>query len=155
MENNSCSKKCVGKLMFAAIPVFIFIFAADFLVHGIWLKPVYEQTAALWRTEAEMQQYIGFCLAYHALLALLITVLYRKCSQAYSAVSVGNEKPCSIKGGMCFGVAIGLLLAILDAKAYIYMPISSELAIKWFLSGMLNGIGSGLILSFVFSRCKQ
>lgn len=156
MENNSCNnEKCVGKWMFAAVPVFLFIFAADFLVHGVWLKPLYEQTAALWRTEAEMQGYMGYCLALHALLALLITALFRKCKQACTPVPADGKKPCPVKGGLCFGITIGLLLAVLDAKAYIYMPISGELAIKWFFSGMLNGIGSGLILSFLFSRCKK
>lgn len=142
---NSCAKKCVGKWLLASLPVFIFTFAADFLIHGIWLEPLYKQTAAMWRSEAEMQQYFPLCILFHVMQAVLITALFNKCRG-------GCENVCIVKNGLCFGVIMGLFLAALHSSAYIYMPIPGEMAVKWFISGIVNGIGSGLILAVIFKK---
>ena len=52
---------------------------------------------------------------------------------------------------MCFGIKIGLLLGIWNAGAYVYLPIPQQLAIAWFFTGLVEGIGAGIILGIV---CK-
>ncbi|MDE3017351.1 MAG: hypothetical protein KGI29_10625, partial [Pseudomonadota bacterium] len=58
MDNNTncCPvKNGLGKLMCSVLPVFVFLLAAGYIIHHIWLMPIYEQTATLWRPVGEMK----------------------------------------------------------------------------------------------------
>jgi hypothetical protein len=147
-NDNTCKMKgCVSKLLLSAIPVFIFIVVADFLVNGLWLKDIYLQTANLWRPEEEMKHLFPWVFAYQAALAIIFTALYCR-HQGIASPSEGGKKPCPRMHALCFGFTIGMLLAVMHAAAYIWMPIPIELAVKWAIAGLLEGIGIGIVLSF-------
>lgn len=152
MNENGCKMTgCVKKIFFPAVAVFIFLFFAEYLIHHVWLMPLYEDTAALWRDESEMQALFPGYILRLAMLSLLFTVLYCKCKPAQQDVShsaTGMVTPCQWKRGICFGSIIGLLLGTMMASSYLWMPIPFELAVNWFISGVLEGIGVGLVLSF-------
>jgi hypothetical protein len=154
-SDKSCSAKpcCVGKYLLAAIPVFIFLMATGFLINHIWLKDLYMQTASLWRPMDEMSGMFPKIAAYQAILSVLLTALYKKCKNAECAPAEGDKKPCPRAKALCFGIVIGLLMGTMQGAAYIWMPIPLELAVKWFISGLVQGIGVALILSF--TCCKK
>ena len=70
MENNAqCPiKGCLGKLLVGSFITFILLFGMGFLVHHVWLMPIYQQTAALWRPMDQMKDMLPLMLLYYALL---------------------------------------------------------------------------------------
>jgi len=148
-DNAQCKiQGCIGKWLLSALLVFIFIAVAEYLIHAVWLKPLYQQTASLWRSEEEIKQLCPLMLGYEAILAIIVTKLYRKSQKATVAVGEGECAPCPVKRAVCFGMIIGLLFGVMHAATYIWMPIPAELAIKWLIAGVLEGLGIGVILSF-------
>ena len=59
-----------------------------------------------------------------------------------------------MKKSLCFGVILGALLGTLSASAYLWMPISAELAIKWFIAGLAEGIVISAVLSSICCNKK-
>ncbi|MDE3060547.1 MAG: hypothetical protein KGJ06_06010 [Pseudomonadota bacterium] len=157
MENNQCSSQgCLGKWISSSIVVFVLLFIMGYLIHHVWLMPIYQQTAALWRPMGQMQQFFPLMLGYYAGLSVVIAALFCKVSKAKMAACAGEEaecriggKHCPIKYGICFGVLIGLLMGIQSAGAYIWMPIPSELAIDWLIGNVVQGIVIGVALSLI------
>ena len=102
--------------------------------------------------------------AVDGLLAIVFTCFFKKFRKCAAACHCGPECacgpncPCKIavadknsccpikSGGLCFGLKIGLIMGILMASTYIYMPIPSSLAIKWFFAYLVEGIGIGAVL---------
>ncbi|MCE3232664.1 MAG: hypothetical protein K0R98_921 [Rickettsiaceae bacterium] len=138
---------CLSKWIITAIPVFIFIVLADFIINAVWLKDIYVQNTNLWRPEEETKKFFSWVLLYQAILALVFTALY--CGVHRHSVNIPDEnRKSSMKSGLSFGITIGVLLGILHSAAYFMIPIPYELAIKWFAGGFLEGVGIGIILSF-------
>ena len=167
MGDNVCSTQgcpiqaCLGKMLFTAFPVFLFLFAAGYLTHHVWLMPIYEQTASLWRPKEEMAQNFSLLLLYYALLSVVISALFCKLKKAKMESCATNEadckiggKNCPIKCGACFGLTIGLLMGIQCAGSYIWTPIPGELAVKWLVADVLQGVGIGIMLALI-CHCKK
>ncbi len=148
-------KECkVSACLIPMVAVFIFLFGYNCLVHGHLLMADYAQTPALWRTDAEMQQLAPMWFAYYVALAAVLTCWFKKTKSVFACAPTPGEKPscCPIKsGGCCFGLKLGLLMGLLMACGYLYMPISSTLAIKWFFTGLFEGLGAGMVLGMT---CK-
>lgn len=144
-----------SKCLFSVVAVFIFVFGYDVLVHGNLLKEAYEQTASMWRPEADMEKFLPFCILYHFTLAVLISALFcmtSKKSGSCDSAPTEEKKCCPIKRGVCFGTIIGLLLGTLNAAAYIHIPIPASLAISWFFAGLFQGIGAGVVLAIINNK---
>jgi len=165
MENNAnCPiKGCLGKLLCTAIPVFIVLFVMGYLIHHVWLMPIYQQTANLWRPMDQMKDMMPLMLLYYAVLALAISALFCKVKKGIMAciAAEGAEaeckiggKYCPIKYGVCFGVVIGVLMGTLCAGSYIWTPIPGELAVKWFIGDVVQGIVIGVVLMLI-CHCKM
>lgn len=161
MENNArCPvTNCFAKWLISAILVFIILFAGGYLINHIWLMPIYENTASLWRPVEEMQNELPLLLLYYAALALVISALFCKIKKAKMAACAAEPteckiggKYCPIKFGICFGAIIGLLMGIQSAGSYIWLPIPGELAIKWFIGQTVQGLVIGLVLSLCCFR---
>jgi hypothetical protein len=155
-------KSCLCKLICFALPVFIFLFAAGFVVHHVWLMPIYEQTASLWRPKADMAQYFPWMLGLYGVLAITISGLFCKIQKARKAFyadkpeaecAIGG-KHCPIKHGICFGILIGILLGTMAASTYIWTPIPGDLAVKWFLAWVVQGACIGILLGLI-GHCKE
>ncbi len=147
------AKPCMKTCLISVVAVFAFMMGYDWFVHGHLLKADYEATANLWRTPEEMQQFFPYCLAYHAILAMVLTCLFKKFRAGVSACCPEAATACCpIKsGGICFGIKIGLLLGVVGASPYIWLPIPGALALKWFVASCVQGLGVGAILGML---CK-
>lgn len=145
-----CNKK---QCLISTVAVFAFIFAFDYLFHGMLLHGLYESTAHLWRPMEEMDQMMWMCIGYHFLLAASITCLYGLIAKNGGGTCETTGKPaCPRKTGICFGMKLGVIMGLMSASSYIWMPIPGELAAYWFVGAVLQGIGIGLILS---CTCKK
>jgi hypothetical protein len=165
MENNKegCPVKgCLGKLLCTAIPTFVVLFVMGYLIHHVWLMPIYEQTASLWRPADQMKDMMPLLLVYYAALSLVISGFFCKfkkakmqeCANASEADCKIGGKYCPIKCGACFGLMIGLFMGVLCAGSYIWTPIPGELAVKWFIGDIVQGIVIGIVLTLI-CYCKN
>lgn len=169
MNNTKC---CLKTCIVSFVSVFIFLFGYDWFVHGHLLMADYEATASLWRPMEDMQKMFGWCIAYHVALAAVITCFFKKFKKAAAICTCGPECQCGpncpckatsdcntrcpIKsGGLCFGIKVGLLLALSHATLYIWLPIPGALAVKWFVAYLVQGIGAGIVLGMVCGKGKK
>ena len=64
------------RLLLTALAVFVFIFAYEWVFHGILLKDTYGMTPSLWRPQTEMMQHFHWLVLGQAVIALMFTVLF-------------------------------------------------------------------------------
>ncbi len=158
-------KNCPKKQCFiSVIALFVFLYAFEYVLNGHVLMGMYNETPQLWRSPEEMAQYAPWFPVRYLLLAMVITCLFKKMckcdnvggntAEASAEVpACGTGKPCCpSKKAVCFGTKIGLLMGILAASCYIWMPISGMLAIAWLVSHIIEGIGIGIVLACVWKK---
>ena len=127
------------RLVLAIVVGFVVIFATDFLIHGLWLKPDYEATKAIWRPEAEMQLRQHWFFIAQILCALTFVVIWAKgCASG------------SIACGVVFGLLMGLFQQIWVLVNYAIIPMPGDLAVKWFISGLAQAVLLGIATALVY-----
>ena len=161
MNGSECKMKaCVNPMLISTVLIAIFLAGSEMLIHGYWLMPLYEQTPNLWRPKAEMGQF-PWCMIRLLTLAFLYSALYCKCSKAKESCAApvvdGGKKECPMKHSLCFGLVLGALIGTMMASSYLWMPVSGELAIKWFIGGLVQGVCVGIMLGFIAKAkmCKK
>lgn len=155
-SKNCSSSKCMKTCLLSVIAVIIFTFVYDWLVHGFALKALYLGSAQAFRTVPEMEAMMPYCIAFHVLMAIVVTCFfknYKNYSPEACAADPELAKKCTpCARGICFGVHLGLIFGLGMFASYIMFPVSLELAIAWFFTGLLKGVGIGLVLSCL---CKK
>jgi hypothetical protein len=128
------------RLIIAIIVVFAGVFATDFLIHGFWLQSAYKQTAELWRTDAEMQAHMSWLLTAQFLFSAIFVLLYAK---GFAAAACPG---CAL----AYGTMMGLFFQANTLVAYAVQPLPAAIAVKWFVSGVLQGTLMGLLAYLVY-----
>ena len=157
-SEKKCPLNCFIKLLLVAVPLALFLMAAEYLIHVKWLMDLYRTTPNLWRTDEEMKAVTGggMCLLRIAAMSLAITALYCKTKKKGCAQCAEQcKKKCPIMHGACFGVALGVLMGTMMGSSYFWMPISAELGQKWFIAGFLEGLGAGVFLGIICKICSM
>ena len=123
--------------LLATVIVFIAWSAMDFLVHGMLLQSVYQETAFLWRPEDQM----------HALLMSAVTLLFSFCVvSVYSYFIVPKSVATGLKYGLTLGVGVG---AVTGIGSFCYMPIPLYLAGAWFGVNLVEITLAGIIVGYM------
>jgi len=128
------------RLFLAVLAGFAFIFASDFLIHAVWLEADYKATASLWRPEAEMRRRFALMLFAQLLCAVAFMYIWAKTGWRRRTVS----------DGCVFGLWMGLFAQVMTIVLYVVTPMPKELALKWFLAGLLQAVVLGAIASLVY-----
>ncbi|MDP1835023.1 MAG: hypothetical protein Q8K75_03750 [Chlamydiales bacterium] len=128
----------MGRFATATVAIFIFVFLFDTLVHGILLIDAYYETPNLWRNEENML--LRMC--YQFALAAWIVFIY---NQFYRA---------GMANALMFGLCLGAFAGILTSTWYVWLPVSAKLAFGWFVSSVIEGLGAGLILGYIYRNTK-
>ena len=127
-------------LLITIVVAFITVFATDFLIHGLWLAPVYKATAHLWRPEAEMQSHMGWLSAGQLLAAVTFVLIWAK----------GFAQTACIKCAVIYGLCMGLFSQATTLISYAVSPLTLEIVWKWFVSGVLQGVVVGIVVFLVY-----
>ena len=125
-----------------AVAGFIYIFIFEFIFHGNILKSTYELTPTLWRPMADMGELFIWMLATQFLVSAVSAFIFTR----------NYESSCMIGEGARFGFMVGLLIAIINGSAYLYMPISLTLALAWFGGTLIQFVGLGIIFSLIYRK---
>jgi len=128
----------------ASVAVFVVMFALEFLIHAVLLQESYQKTAALWRSETEMQSMMWMMWAGYVIFAPFFTYIYIR---GYEPKKSGLEQ------GLRFGLYMGLALAPMQSLGwYTVLPIPGMLAFYWFLAGMVEFVALGATAGLVYNN---
>jgi len=128
------------RLVLAVAVLFVFVFATDFLIHGVWLKDTYARTAGLWRPEAEMQKYFGWLLLSQFLIAAVFVALWARGFAAHECLL------CAC----LYGLLMGVFLEASTVVLYAVQPFPGRLAIEWFVANVARSMLMGLLVYVVY-----
>ncbi|MDB6074284.1 MAG: hypothetical protein JWO89_1924 [Verrucomicrobiaceae bacterium] len=127
-------------LLITTVVAFILVFFTDFLIHGVWLAPVYAATHQLWRPESEMKGFMPWLAAGQFLSAATFAVLW----------AVGFAQKAKLSCSLKYGVTMGLFFQSSTLINYAVSPLTPEIAAKWFISGVLQCALLGVVVFFVY-----
>jgi len=127
------------KLVPAVVVGYALLLALGYLIHGVWLLPVYRDYAGVWRSETLMMHkrwvmWVG---------DLIFTVVF-----AWVYTRNIENKPWPGQG-IRYGVLM-TLLAVVPAACiqYVVYPIPYALALKWMFTGGVQLIVLGLVVAY-------
>ncbi|MCC7442951.1 MAG: hypothetical protein IT285_15060 [Bdellovibrionales bacterium] len=123
----------------AAFAVFFTIFATDFVIHGWWMKESYQNTASLWRTEDEMQGYMGWMLIGQFMIGAFLTWIFAK----------GYEGKGWIEG-IRFGGLIGAFAVSHYFITYAVSPYPFDIFASWVVTGFMQAVLCGVVAAWVY-----
>ena len=127
-------------LLLTIVVAFLVIFATDFLIHGVWLSSVYGATQSLWRPQAEMQGFMPWLSAGQFLAAATFSVLW----------AVGFAQKAKLTCSLKYGISMGLFHQSNTLITYAVTPLPPEIAVKWFVAGVLQAALLGVVVFFVY-----
>lgn len=135
-----CKKRC----LMASVAVFVVVYLLEFLIHGKLLHGIYQETASLWRPEAEMMGMMWLMWIGYLIMAPLFVYLFSK----------GVEEGKGMMGqGVRFGLIIGLFVSgPMSLGWYAILPIPTILAFYWFVAGMVEFIAAGLVTGLIYRK---
>jgi hypothetical protein len=128
------------RLLLALLTVFVGIWITDFLIHGLWLQSTYQASASLWRTEPEMHSRLGWLFAGEILAASMFVLLWAKGFASFGC----------LRCALIYGACMGLFNQSTTLITYAVQPFPADLAIKWFLAGVAQGMLMGVVVFFVY-----
>lgn len=131
----------IKRFTISVLVMFVFIFITDFLIHGLILKNEYAATAAIWRTEAEMQGHMIYMLIGQLLIAKYFTFLFVKGYQGTGPME-----------GVRFGILISFLFIGTYFVQYAVSPLTCNILTGWSLGALAQGILGGVLLTLVYKR---
>lgn len=127
----------------AIVCVFFAFSALDFLIHGIILKPLYEQSAQLWRPMEQAK--MGLLYVVTAISAIVFVTIYARL-----------VSPKSLSRGLCFGFLFGLTAGVsMGYGTYAFQPIPYHLALGWFLGTLVEATVAGVIVGAIVKDCRK
>lgn len=130
------------KMVLASLAVFVVFEALDYFIHGVILSPVYAQLAYIWRPDMMSKMWLM------ALATLVMSVMF-----VYIFIKGYENK--GIAEGVRFGIVAGLFMNFIGMFGqYVMYPLPLELAVKWFVFGMLEFIAAGIVVAGIYKPAK-
>lgn len=130
----------IKKTLWSVLLVFILWSVFDFVIHGLILAPLYEETAHLWRPADEMK-------ILHIHTAVLLSAL------AFTAIYAGlikDKRPgTGLAYGFLWGAAHGFSMGFCT---YAVQPIPFEMAVIWMLGTLVQSAVAGLLLGITIKE---
>jgi hypothetical protein len=128
------------RLLLAIVVAFVFIFVTDFLIHAVWLKPDYAATKELWRPDAEMGARFPWMLTAQLLIAIGFVTVW----------ALGFAERGNLGTAFGYGLLIGLIVQATTIITFVVSPLPASIALKWFASGIVQGVLLGLLVALVY-----
>jgi hypothetical protein len=128
------------RLPLTILVLFVGVFATDFLIHAVWLKPDYVASASLWRAEADSMNYFPLLMLGQLLAVVTFAVLW----------ALGFAARRCLKSACLFGLLMGLFSQATTLITYAVQPLPPGIAVKWFLAGLGQGVLMGVLAFFVY-----
>jgi hypothetical protein len=130
-------------LAFVAAYVVYHVFG--FVVHGIWLDPVYQDLAEVFRPKEQMD---SMAWIFFVTSAVVVWVFCYVFTRGYEGRGIGE--------GVRYGLIMGLFMMVIQAyDSYVIYPLPYHLILKWFISGMVIFIVMGIAVALIYKPADQ
>ena len=114
--------------------------AGLFLIHSVWLKQDYVDSASVWRSQPEQISRV-----WAMLLAVLIYVV-----GAVWIYARGVEPKPWIGQGIRFGILLALVAVVYGSlSGWVILPVSSMLVLKWIIGEGMLSVVFGLVVAYI------
>src|SRR3990172_9182869 len=125
----------VKRWLLASVAVFVIIFILEMVIHGMLLAGIYQETAAVWRPQAEIEANMWYMWLGYLIFAPVFAYIYVR---GYEAGKDGLAQ------GLRYGVIVGILLSIPQGLGwYAVLPIPGVLAFYWAVAGVVEAVVAG------------
>ena len=119
----------------AFIVAFVFIFFFGFVWHGLMMKPMYNATSTLWRTEPVFP----ILILGHAVLAFAFTGLY------VSKVGVNSAAV-----GFGYGIVLGILACGINIIRFAVEPLTTNIVLMWIAADLICFAIMGALVGAIY-----
>lgn len=130
------------RFFIASVCAFVFVFIYEFIVHGVLMMDLYQQTSDVWRPQEESNMVI-----------MLLSQFLFAVAVAFFYPIVGLDTDC--KKGIPFGIGLGLVMATPQIASYCYLPIPLKISLLWALIVFVKALLTVLIVSYVYNWKQQ
>jgi hypothetical protein len=114
------------------------------LVDMVWLAPTYEDTAEIWRPEAELMSKMWIMFVTSAIWSVLFCYIF-----------VRGREGRGIFEGIRYGAIIGVFYSLVQSyEMYAVLPIPYHLALSWFLSGLAFCMVAGIVVAGIYKPAE-
>ena len=131
------------KFFISTVAVFVVWMIGSFLVHGLWLQPVYDTMTNIVRPIEQQEALMPFMLLAHVLMAGAFVWIYQR----------GNEDKPWLQQGLRFGIAVAIMVPIPTFMIYyVVQQETASLAIKQSIGDSIVVIVVALVAAFLNKR---
>ena len=123
------------KYLFSVVSITALWFVMDYVIHGLILTGLYQETASVWRPIQEMSHLQGLFISMAH--AVLFVTFYQYLAKSKHIVQ-----------GSKFGCFVGLMIGLAMANFYLYLPIPIYLALGWFLGTLVEYVAAGSLVAY-------
>ena len=111
-----------------------------FLIHGIWLDPVYQGMQDVFRPQEQMQPMMGILMFTAAVATLMFCFVF---TRGYENRGIGE--------GVRYGLYMGIFLSIVTSiDPHVIYPVPLDLTIKWFISSVVTFVVMGVVVALIY-----
>ena len=122
------------------IVVFVVMQAYGYLVHEVGLSETYQSLASIFRPQEEMASMMWMLMVGGVFSLLLFCYIF----------TWGHEGK-GVMEGVRYGALIGVFASIISAvDSYVIYPLTGELAVIWFVTGVVAFIISGAVFAAIY-----
>lgn len=126
--------------LFAIVAGFILQMAGLILIHSIWLKPDYLNTASVWRSQPDQTARI-----WAMLLSVFIYVI-----GAVWIYSLAVKSASWVTQGIRFGILLAMAVVVYGSlSGWVILPVPHMLVLKWIIGESLLSVVFGLLLAAI------
>ena len=128
--------------LLASLAVLVVIAVLEFVIHGLILSGLYQQTASIWRPQQDMRRVVWMFWIGYLVFAPFFALIY---ARGYEKGKFGPGQ------GFRFGLYVGAMLSVMHSFGwYVILPIPIALAFYWFLAILVEFIAAGVAAGWVY-----
>jgi len=122
------------------IAVFVVMQVYGYLVHEVGLSEMYQSLASAFRPSEEMDSLMWMMMVGGVFSLLLFCYIF----------TMGYEGK-GVMEGVRYGALIGVFVSIISSvDSYVIYPLTGELAVIWFVTGVVGFIISGAVFAALY-----
>ena len=122
------------------IVIFVVMQLIGYLVHEVWLDETYRGLVDVFRVEEEMMSMMWMMMSSSIIYLFLFCYIFTK---GYEGKGVAE--------GARYGLLMGLFIAIpMTVDNYVVYPVPGNLALHWFLAGVVSYVIAGAIFAAIY-----
>ncbi len=129
----------IKRFIIGCVIVSIYVFAYEWVFHGIVLEELYAQNPPLWRTPGNMGGPVPWLVLGQLIFAVLFCFTF----------TLGYESK-GLMESLRYGVLIAVLFATTNLIMYALQPVPYELLLAWIGGGVLEVALAALIMIAVY-----